>query len=71
MPALFQWQFFQAGNYVVALEPSTTHAGARADWRERGELRLLGRNDAVSYRLELTPHLGAAAIAELERRIGQ
>ena len=70
MPALFQWQFFQSGNYVVALEPSTTHAGTRADWRARGEFKMLGRNDAVSYRLELTPHLGAAAIAELESRIG-
>lgn len=71
MPALFQWQFFQAGNYVVALEPSTTHAGTRADWRARGELKLLGRNESASYRLELTPHLGAEAITELERKIYQ
>lgn len=69
MPALFQWQFFQAGNYVVALEPSTTHAGNRADWKERGELKMLAHGEAASYRLELTPHLGVENLQALESRI--
>jgi hypothetical protein len=69
MPALFQWQFFQSGNYVTAIEPSTTHAGSRADWHARKEFKLLSHNDSASYRLELTPHIGATAIAEAESRI--
>lgn len=69
MPALFQWQFFQSGNYVVALEPATTHAGARADWHRRGEFKMLRRGEAVDYRLEITPHLGEAAIGDLVRRV--
>lgn len=69
MPALFQWQYFQSGNYVVALEPSTTHAGSRAEWHERGEFKMLGHDDTASYRLELTPHLGEVAVGDVERRI--
>lgn len=69
MPALFQWQFFQSGNYVVAIEPSTTHAGNRADWRERGEFKMLGHNQTANYRLELTPCVGGAAIKAMEERV--
>jgi len=69
MPALFQWQFFQSGNYVMAIEPSTTHAGSRADWHARKEFKMLGHGESASYRLELTPHIGATAITEAEQRI--
>lgn len=69
MPSLFQWQYFKKGNYVVALEPASTHVGNRADWRERGEFAMLDHDQTVDYRLELTPHLGAAAIAALEAKL--
>ena len=69
MPAFFQWQNFQAGSYVMALEPATTHAGTRTDWRNRGEFKLLEHGDTASYRLELTPHLGAAALDDLRNRL--
>ena len=69
MPALFQWQYFQEGAYVVAMEPCTTRAGTRADWRGRDEFKMLGHGDAVDYRLDLTPHLGAASITDLETRL--
>lgn len=69
MPALFEWQNFQSGMYVVALEPATTHAGTRKDWRERGEFTMLGHGEEVDYRLELTPHLGEATIDDLVQRL--
>ncbi|WP_421853536.1 aldose 1-epimerase family protein [Oricola sp.] len=69
MPSLFQWQYFQEGAYVVAMEPCTTHAGTRSDWRVRGEFKMLGHGEAVDYRLEMTPHMGAIAIADLEARL--
>lgn len=69
MPALFEWQNFQAGMYVVALEPATTHAGGRKDWRERGEFHMLGYGEEVSYALDLRPHLGEASLEDLSGRI--
>ena len=69
MPAFFQWQNFQAGAYVMALEPCTTHAGNRKDWRERGEFKLLEHGQTASFRLELTPHLGEAAVSDLRARL--
>ena len=69
MPSLFQWQYFKKGNYVVALEPCSTHVGTRADWRERSEFAMLSHDEARSYRLQLTPHAGAQAIADLATRL--
>ena len=69
MPALFEWQNFQSGMYVVALEPTTTHAGTRKDWLDRGEFHMLGHGDEVHYALDLTPHLGASDITDLETRL--
>lgn len=65
MPAFYQWQNLQEGNYVVGLEPATVLAGTREDWKRRGELRFLGHGERVSYRLELTPVMGAEALAAL------
>lgn len=65
MPALFQWQNLQEGNYVVAMEPATVHGGSRADWIERGELCILGHGEYRDYRLAVTPHTGIEAINSL------
>jgi len=69
MPALFQWQNLQEGNYVVAIEPATVHGGSRSDWKERGELQILNHGDQRDYRLAITPHAGAAAISALQARL--
>ena len=69
MPALFQWQNLQEGNYVVAMEPATVHGGSRSDWKKRGELQILDHGDQRDYRLAITPHAGAAAISTLQARL--
>jgi hypothetical protein len=69
MPALFQWQNLQEGNYVVAIEPATVHGGSRADWKKRGELQILEHDDQRDYRLAITPHAGAIAIDVLQARL--
>ena len=69
MPALFQWQNLQEGNYVVAIEPATVHGGSRSDWKARGELHILEHDDQRAYRLAITPHAGIPAISELQERL--
>ena len=69
MPALFQWQNLQEGNYVVAIEPATVHGGSRSDWKNRGELQILNHDDHRDYRLDITPQSGAAAITALQSRL--
>ena len=68
LPAFYQWQNLQEGNYVVGIEPGTTHAGSRADRLRRGEFAWLGHGEVLRYRLSLTPLAGEAAIADLEER---
>jgi hypothetical protein len=68
MPAFYQWQNLQEGNYVMGLEPATAHAGSREDWKRRGELAWLGHGERRDYRLRLTPLVGAEAIAAVEAR---
>ena len=65
MPAFYQWQNLQEGDYVVGLEPATVLAGSREDWKARGELRFLEHGESVTYGLELTPVLGREAIGAL------
>ena len=69
MPAFFQWQNLQEGNYVVAIEPATVHGGSRSDWKERGELQIINHDDQRDYRLAITPHAGAATISALQARL--
>jgi hypothetical protein len=69
MPAFFQWQNLQEGNYVVAIEPATVHGGSRSDWKERGELQIINHDDQRDYRLAITPHAGAAAISAIQARL--
>ena len=69
LPALYQWQNLQEGNYVVAMEPATVHGGTRADWLERGEMVILEHGDQREYRLAVTPHIGAQEIQSLEEAL--
>jgi hypothetical protein len=69
MPAFYQWQNLQEGNYVMGLEPATAHAGSREDWKRRGELLWLGHGERRDYRLNLTPLVGAEAIAAVDARV--
>jgi hypothetical protein len=71
LPAFYQWQNLQEGNYVVGIEPATTHAGSRADRLRRGEFAWLGHGEELRYRLSLTPLAGEAALRELEDRAGR
>ena len=61
MPALYEWQNLQEGNYVVGLEPGTQFAVPREEWKKQGELRFLKHGESVGYRLEITPLVGAEA----------
>jgi hypothetical protein len=69
MPALFQWQNLQEGNYVVAMEPATVHGGTRAQWLQRGEMQILDHGQGRDYWLAITPHAGAEALEELQARL--
>ena len=69
MPAMFQWQNLQEGNYVVALEPATVHGGSRADWLEREEMQILQHDEARGYTLSLTAHGGSEAVEALKNRL--
>jgi len=69
MPALFQWQNLQEGNYVVAIEPATVHGGSRQDWKKRGELQILEHDDRRVYWLSITPHAGSADVIALQDRL--
>jgi hypothetical protein len=46
---------------TAAFEPATQLAVPREEWRQRGELRFLKHGESVSYRLEITPLVGAEA----------
>lgn len=58
MPALYQWQNLQEGNYVVGIEPCTIHAGNREDWKRRGELHMLTHGESKTYTLRLRGMVG-------------
>lgn len=51
LPVLWQWKFLRAGQYVIALEPSTTLLQGRAKARESGQLRTLQPGEQWSLHL--------------------
>jgi hypothetical protein len=53
LPALTQWTFTSARDYVCALEPCTTHEAPRAVLRREGRLGALEPGETVRYRLAL------------------
>ena len=69
LPCLYQWQNFQAGQYVMGIEPSTHHILGDVASRERGEMIELEHDEGRSYRLDIRVIDGSDDIAATERRI--
>ena len=47
LPAFYQWQNLQEGDYVIGLEPATVLAGSREEWKQRGDLKFLEHGQVV------------------------
>jgi hypothetical protein len=69
LPCAYQWQNFQAGNYVLGIEPSTHHVLGDLAARQRGEMIWLGHDDSRFYQAVFHILDGKDAIAAAERRI--
>lgn len=69
LPCALQWQNFQAGNYVMGVEPSTHHAKGNLFARGRGEMIWLAAGEARQYDTRFRVLDGAADIAATEARI--
>jgi hypothetical protein len=69
LPALWQWQNLQEGNYVMGIEPCTAFPGTREEWKQRGEIRWLEHGEGRDYDLRFTVVAGAEEIAAVEKRI--
>ena len=65
LPAFHQWQYFQAGNYVTAIEPTTASAGSRSDWIKSGQMPALEAQEARHYLLEFHCHCGERSLEKL------
>jgi Domain of unknown function (DUF4432) len=68
-PCALQWQNFQAGHYVMGLEPATHHARGNLFARERGEMIWLEAGAARAYETRFAVLDGAADIAATAGRI--
>jgi hypothetical protein len=69
LPCTYQWQNFQAGHYVVAVEPSTHHVKGDLFARERGEMIWLKAGEERRYDARFVVLDGASEITEAEKRI--
>ncbi len=69
LPCAYQWQNFQAGHYVMGLEPSTHHILGNTAARERGEMIWLNAGEERHYNTRFTVLTTAAEITETETRI--
>jgi len=69
LPCAFQWQNFQAGEYVMGVEAATHHVRGNGFARERGEMIWLEAGAARSYDVTFDVLDGSAAIAEAEARV--
>lgn len=69
LPGFFQWQYFQSGNYVTAIEPCSTRAGDRADWLENGQMPMLEHGQTRTYDMAFRCHAGAPALAALRNTL--
>jgi hypothetical protein len=69
LPCAYQWQYFQAGNYAMALEPSTHHVLGDNAARARGEMIWLGAGEGRDYVSRFNVLDGAEPIAASEARI--
>ncbi|WP_306120685.1 MULTISPECIES: aldose 1-epimerase family protein [unclassified Roseitalea] len=68
-PCQYQWQNFQAGQYALAIEPSTNHVLGNEAARERGEMIWLEHGDERHYQTRFSVLDGATAIGSAEDRI--
>lgn len=68
-PCAYQWQNFQSGNYVMAVEPSTHHVKGNLFARSRDEMIWLEAGDARHYQTRFRVLDGAEDIASSEARI--
>ena len=69
LPCAYQWQNFQAGNYVLGIEPATHHVLGDIAARERDEMIWLEHGDTRSYDSVFRVLDGVDAIAAAEKRI--
>ena len=69
MPCAIQWQNFQAGHYVMGVEPSTHHAKGNLFARGRDEMIWLETGEARDYDTRFRVLDGVADIAAAEARI--
>jgi hypothetical protein len=69
LPCMYQWQNFQAGQYVLGIEPSTHHVLGNLAARERGEMIWLEHGESRAYDAVFRVIDGAEDIAATERRI--
>ncbi len=71
LPALWQWQNLQEGNYVMGIEPATIHAGTRQEHKDRGEVRWLEHGDGCDYELTFSALAGEAELQALDDRVAK
>ena len=69
LPCAYQWQNFQAGHYVMGIEPSTHHAKGNLFARQRDEMIWLAAGETRDYDLRFRVLDGAGDIAASEARI--
>lgn len=69
LPCAYQWQNFQAGHYVMAVEPSTHHLKGNLFARDRGEMIWLEAGDTRSYDTRFRILDGANEIAGAEAKV--
>lgn len=69
LPCAYQWQNFQAGHYVMGIEPSTHHILGDLVARERGEMIWLLAGDHRDYAVRFKVLDGPDQITSAEARI--
>ena len=69
LPCAYQWQNFQAGHYVMGIEPSTHHVKGNTFARQRGEMIWLEAGESRNYNTKFTVLDGAEDIAKAEAQI--
>ena len=68
-PCSYQWQNFQSGHYVMAVEPSTHHVKGNLFARERDEMIWLEAGETRSYQTTFRVLEGASEMAAARDRI--
>ncbi len=69
LPCFYQWQNFQAGHYVMGLEPATHHVMGNQFARDRGEMIWLEAGEERSYAVSVSVLDGADALKDAEARV--